>query len=51
MEKVNNIICIPGMELDSQCLCSWDIIFDTGTGEHKEYLFFTIKSWCKSRRY
>ena len=43
MEKVNNIICIPGMELDSNVYVVGDIIFDTGTGEHKEYLFSQLK--------
>jgi hydroxyacylglutathione hydrolase len=43
MEKVNNIICIPGMELDSNVYVVGDTIFDTGTGTHKEYLFSQLK--------
>ncbi|WP_413824717.1 MBL fold metallo-hydrolase, partial [Methanobrevibacter sp. UBA337] len=43
MEKIGNIICIPGKDLDSNIYIVDDIIFDTGTGEHKDYLFSQLK--------
>lgn len=45
MEKINNIICIEGLNNDSNSYVFDDIIVDTGTGRNKDYLINSLKNF------
>ncbi|MDZ4172614.1 MAG: MBL fold metallo-hydrolase, partial [Methanobacteriaceae archaeon] len=42
MEKINDVIFIPGWGYDSNIYIAGDIIIDTGTGENADYIFSEI---------
>lgn len=39
-----DIIWIPGYNLDSNCYLIDDMLVDTGAGDNKEYLFLNLKN-------
>lgn len=43
MRKINDVIVIDGMGNDSNVYVFEDVIVDTGTGQHMEYIFKSIK--------
>lgn len=43
MERINNVVAIVGMDLDSNSYIFDDVIVDPGTGRHMDYFFENLK--------
>ena len=44
MDKINDVYCIPAAGMDSNCYLIGNILIDTGTGQHGDYLMSNLQS-------